>query len=379
MEHVKINRQMAHFEISQTQSLRMQQGLKQVILMKHADLLEMPGDEFHRLIIELEQSPLFLRLYRKDRVIHYQGFPRTGLSSSFYQVKEELVADTGSINIDSLLLNKEHIVRVIQKLGVERFKRYFLFPEFGMTAEQIARECDLDVSEAQEINRLIDEFSVMSEFYHPSSIASGVIHYSKVASVDREGDGFVISYFSPHLARGRYSVNYERFEELGKCDTFTKAESREIRQLFKKLELINSCKDTLNQILQGIVRKQALYLETGNLRSLLPFSQKELARELNLAASSLSRAIRGRSIDTPWGDEVPLNHFFPRPKRFKKELLKQLLENDNVFSSDEMIRNKLWEKFGVAMSRRTVANLRQELKFPATGRKKALLGGRKPK
>jgi RNA polymerase sigma-54 factor len=376
IQHGIISVQMADIHISQTQSVQMQQGLRQIVRMQQASLLQMPEDEFHQLIINIEQSPFFLRLYRKENLIHYQRFPRTNIASSFYQLKEERVADTGSLKIEELLLNKEHMVHQIQKLGVERFKRYFLFPESGMTLEEIARECGLDISEVQEINRLIDEFSIMSEFYHPSNFSSDVIHYTKVASVDRDEKGFVISYFSPCFARGRYLISYERFEELNSSGTFSKAEERAARQLFKKLELINSCKDTINQILQNIIQKQALYFESGNLRALLPFSQRELAKKLGLAPSSVSRAIRGKSMETPWGKEIPLGHFFPRPKRFRKELLKQLLDNDSGLSSDETIRTKLWEKFGVAISRRSVANLRKELKFPATGRKKTSLGGK---
>jgi len=353
----------------------MQQGLRQVIRMQQASMLQMSEDEFHRLIIEVERSPLFLRLCNKEKLIHYKRFPRTGISSTFYQLKEEAVADTGSLNIESLLLNKEHLVHLIQRLGMERFKRYFLFPESGMTLDGIARECDLDAVQVQEINRLIDDFSIMSEFYHPSNFSSDRIHYSKVASVDREEEGFVINYFSPLVARGRYLISYERFEELNKSGAFSRDEARETRQLFRKLELINSRKDTLNQILQGIVDRQTLYFQTGNSRSLLPFSQKEMANKIGLAPSSVSRAIRCRSIDTPWGDEVPLKHFFPRPKRFRKELLGQLLEEDDELSSDEMIRARLWEKFGVSISRRSVANLRKELKLPATGR--GTTGGRK--
>jgi len=368
---------MVNFQISQTQSVQMQQGLRQIVRMQQASLLQMPQDEFHRFIIEIEQSPFFLRLYREEKLIHHQRFPRTNIPSSFYQFNEEMVADTGSLDVESLLLNKEHIVRQIQKLGVERFNRYFLFPESGMTLEEIAGECDLDVSEVQEINSLIDEFSIMSEFYHPSNFTSGVIHYSKVASVDRGKDGFVISYFSPSFARGRYLVNYERFEELDGSGAFSKAEAREARQLFKKLELINSRKDTINRILQNIIQKQALYLETNNSKSLLPFSQKEMAKTIGLAPSSVSRAIRGKSIDTPWGEETPLECFFPRPKRFRKELLKQLLETDGRLSSDETIRAILQEKFGVAISRRSVANLRKELKFPATRSRKASTGDKK--
>jgi len=343
--------------------------------MEQANLLEMPEDEFKRLIADIEQSSLFQRLYYKEKLVHRQRFPRTDISSSFYQLEEERVADRGSPDVESLLLGKEHIIRQIKKLGLEKFKRYFLFPESGMTLEGIARENALEVSEVKEINNLIDELSVMSEFYHPSNITSDIIRYSKVASMEKSEESFIIGYFSPSLARGRYSIDYERFEELKAAGVFSEAEVKEARQLLKKLELINSRKDTLTQILQNIIDKQAIYLESGDLRSLLPFSQKELAEKIEMAPSSVSRAIRGKSIDTPWGEEIPLKHFFPRPKRFRKELLRQLLQTDKELASDEAIRTKLWEKFGVAISRRSVANLRKELKFPAARGKGRHLGG----
>ncbi len=341
--------------------------------MEQANLLEMPEDEFQKFVIEVEQNPLFKKLYQREKVICYQRFPRVDISSSFYQPDEGLIADKGSFNVESLLLNKEYIVREVQKLGMEKFKRYFLFPESGMTLEEIARECGLDISEVQKINGLVDEFSIMSEFYHPSNVTTDGIRYSKVASVEKDREGFVIGYFSVSFARGRYSIDYGRFEELTSAGELTEAEFKEARQLFKRLELINSRKDTLTLVLKNIIDKQALYLESGDSKSLLPFSQKELAKRIGLAPSSVSRAIRGKSIDTPSGQEVPLKYFFPRLKKFRKELLRQLLEADRELSSDEAIRAKLREKFGVALSRRSVANLRKELKFP-TARERSLSG-----
>jgi len=338
--------------------------------MEQARLLEMPEEEFNRLVSEIERSPIFRRLYQKERLIRYQRFPRTDISSSFYRLKEEAVANKGSLDVESLLLNKEHIVGEIQKLGLEKFKRYFLFPEIGLTEEEIAMECDLAVSEVQKINSLIDEFSILSEFYHPSALNSERIHYSKIASVERKKEGFVIGYFSTSFARGRYSIDYERFEESKTRGAFTETEVKEAKQLFKTLELINSRKATVSQILQSIVEQQSLYLESGDSRSLLPFSQKELASKIGLAPSSVSRAIRGKSIDTPWGAEIPLKHLFPRPRRFRKEIIRQLLETETGLASDEAISARLRDKFSVAISRRSVANMRKELKIPATGRTK---------
>ena len=359
---------MSRLRMEQIQSLQMRQELKQILRMEQAELLEIPEEEFYKLIAETERSPLFKRLHQKEKLVHYQRLPRTDISSSFYQVKEEIVADKGSMDVESLLLNKERVVRQIQKMGLEKFKQYFLLPESGITLEEIARECHLDISEVQKINDLIDDFSIMSEFYHPSTVISEGIHYSKIATVEKDEKGFVIGYLSPFAARGRYSIDYETFERLNKTGAFTEAEVKGAKQLFKKLELINNRKETMTQILQNIIEKQATYLESADSMSLLPFSQRELAEKIGLAPSSVSRAIRDKSIDTPWGEEVPVKDFFPTPKRFRKELLRQLLETNNELSSDEAIRSRLQEKFGVAISRRSVANLRKELKLPAHGK-----------
>jgi DNA-directed RNA polymerase specialized sigma54-like protein len=363
---------MSRLRLEQTQSLQMQQEMRQILRMEQSNLLEMPESEFQRFITEIEQSRLFNRLYRQEKLVRYRRFPRTDISSSFYQLNEETVADRGSFDVDSLLANKEYIVRLIQKIGRDKFKQYFLLPESGMTPDEIADECDLDVAQVGKINRLIDEFSIMSEFYHPSAVSSGAIHYSKVATIEKDKEGFFIGYLSPSAARGQYVIDYEKFEQAKKTSAFSQAEVSEARQLFKKLELINSRKDILTQITQAIVDKQALYLESSDLKALLPFSQKELAKKLGIAPSSISRTISGRSVETPWGAEVPLKRFFPGPKIFKKELLRQLLETEKDIASDNEIRNRLQERFGVAMSRRAVSNLRSELRFsPGRGKRRA--------
>ncbi len=363
---------MGALEIQQTQSLQTRQEFKLIARLEQANLLEMPEDEFNRLIREVENSPLFKELYQEEKIVRYQKYPKTDISSRFYQLNEEIAVDAGSLDVESLLLDKEDVVRQIQKMGLEKFKRYFLYPEGETSLEKIAQECNLELCEVRRINSLVDEISIMSEFYHPTALSpEHGIRYSKVAAVERGPEGFVIGYFSPSFARGRYSIDYERFEELRGSGAISGAEAREIRQLLKRLELINSRKDTVTRILQGIVEQQALYFESGDHKALLPFSQRELAKRIGVVPSSISRAIRGRSLDTPSGEEKALKDFFPRPRRFKKELVRRFLEAETEPLSDETIKHKLKETFGVSISRRSVASLRKELKIaPSWKRKK---------
>lgn len=344
----------------------MRQRLSQVLRMEQATLLEMPEDEFRQLIVEIERAPLFKKLYGEKKIIRRQRLPGTDISSRFYQLKEEIAADSGSLDIESLLLNKRQIVEHIKKIGLEKFKRYFLFPETGMRPEVIAAGCGLKLAEVQEINNLIDDFSIQSQFYHPSTLNPDVVRYSKVASVEKRREGFVIGYFSPSLARGKYEIDYEKFEQLKADGALSSSEIKQAKKLLSKLELINTRQDTVSRIVQGVIERQALYLDSGDPKALLPFTQKELAKKIGLVPSSISRAVRGKSLETPQGKEVPLRDFFPRPRRFKKEILKQLLESEAGLNSDEAIKARLQEKFGVTISRRSVANLRQELKIPSS-------------
>ncbi len=366
---------MGTLEIQQTQNLQTRQEFKLIAKLEQANLLEMPEEEFSRLIGEVESSPLFKRLYQENKIIHYQRYPRTDISSRFYQLNEEIAADTSTLDVESLLLNKEDIVRLVQKIGLRNFKHYFLYAEPEMSPEEIARECNLELSEVEKINSLINELSILSEFYNPSALSpEHGIYYSKIASVERGQDGFVIGYLSPSYARGRYLINYERFEELRGNGAFSGTKVKEIRQLFRRLELINSRKDTMTRILQNIVEKQALYFESGDIKALLPFSQRELAKRIGFVPSSISRAIRGKSLDTPWGEEKALKDFFPRPRRFKRELVRGLFESETEPLSDGAIKHKLEEKFGASIPRRSVASLRKELKIPpAWKRKRAVI------
>ena len=359
----------------QTQSLQMRQQYKLIAGMEQATVLEMTEEEFARLSVEVERSPLFRKLHRTEGIVRYRRYPNTDVSPRFYQLNEEIAAGSGSLDVDAMLTDKEDLVRRIQEIGMENFKRYFLYPEPGVSTEEIARACDLPLPEVERINDLIDEFSVMSEFYNPSALSSGYgIRYSRVASVERTAEGFVIGYLSPSYARGRYAIDYERFEELRQAGSITGGEAKESRDLFKKLELLNARKDTLTRILQHVVEKQGPFFQSGDARALLPFTQKELAELIGVVPSSISRSVEGKSLETPWGEEKALKDFFPRPRMFRKELVKQLLETGEEFPSDEAIKARLEQEFGVFISRRLVAGLRKELRIgTASQRKKAAI------
>ena len=61
--------------------------------------------------------------------------------------------------------------------------------------------------EAQKINSLIDDCSIMSEFYHLNKANLDSIRYSKGARVRKNERGFVIGYFSLLSPEIQYSID----------------------------------------------------------------------------------------------------------------------------------------------------------------------------
>ncbi len=358
----------ARFQQVQSPQMQMRPEMRQVLRIEQANLLDMSEDEFRRLVAEIEQSPLFRRLHQREKVIRRHRAPRTDVAAAFFELKVEQAPDRRPLNVDEVMESRDEVLGLVRQIGQDDFKKYFLFPETGVPPEAIARACGITLSAVLRINRFIDEFAVASEFHQAAPGDSGGIHYECVASIEKDGLGLFLGFSSACLARGTYDIDYARVEELGTCGGLTPSETKEARQLLRKLELINTRKNAITGILKGIVARQGLYLDSGDTRTLLPLSQRELAREVGINASTVSRAMHQKSVATPWGQEVPLRHFFLRPRRFRKEAVRQIIAGEKSLGSDEDVRMRLHDKFGVDISRRSVANIRRELKLAPLGR-----------
>ena len=137
--------------------------------------------------------------------------------------------------------------------------------------------------------------------------------------------------------------------------------------------MVNSRKTIIYQVVQNIVETQRDFLESGNSRDLEPFTQASLAEKIGVEASLISRAISGKAIRIPQGRETSLKTFFPTKKQLRKELIREIIEQEKTALqnkiikkpySDGEIRKKLKEDYGISVSRRSVSEWRLDLKIP---------------
>lgn len=337
--------------------------------LKFSAILNLPESDFAKLIEEIENSPLFQKLvYPPDagpRAILRKPFPHSKLSQSFYEVREELTAGTQSVDVQNLILKHQKILSVVKKIGQKNFEHYFLYGDRAGSVESLAKSCGLTEEQVREIRSFVLEFSIYSELFQPSSLASlGQIHYTPIAKIeiDREGE-LTISYLSPHLAAGRYILNRERLESLK--ITMNGRERRTLSELIRKIEWVNLRRASLQKILAEIILRQEPYLRTGEMERLLPMPQRQVAQTIGVAPSTVSRAIYSKSAILPWGEEKTLKDFFVHKKKMVRERLSEIM-SDSIRSrngklTDAKLRDLLMQRFKIKVSRRSVNLYRKEV------------------
>jgi RNA polymerase sigma-54 factor len=123
------------------------------------------------------------------------------------------------------------------------------------------------------------------------------------------------------------------------------------------------------------VRRQQDFLEHG-IDFLKPMMIKEVAEEIGVHPSTVSRAVSNKYVHTPQG-VFELRYFFSEavqgpsgsatPLLILKRRVKKMIEEEDPKHplTDEQITARLQEE-GIQVTRRTVAKYREDMKIPST-------------
>lgn len=347
-------------------SMRLRAELRPALLgrLRMADWIEMPEKEFARQIEELEKDPLFKKLrFGADGmpgVIRRQGWASGRLSSAFYEVNERTTASGERVPVEELLGGKAGLAAKIRAMGQENFERYFVRGEEALPLEEIARRTGLSPEDAAEIHDFLLELGAHEEFFMPDREAGFSKSYTCLARLSLTGQEPEFEFFSAHWARGLYQVRYDLLEKWKEGRLLSGSERRRLTHLLKRLETINLRQSTLFRILETVSKLQAPYLKSRDLRDLSPVSLRKLAHRLDLAPSTVSRALSGRSVQLPWGKELPLIRLIPGRRKVLREIMGEWLES-GVNATDAEFAQRLQREYGIKISRRTVNAVRHEL------------------
>jgi len=196
-----------------------------------------------------------------------------------------------------------------------------------------------------------------------------------VAFVKR-GDEWVVMMNEDDLPTLRLNQGYRRLltREGAEKDVkdYIKERYRSALQLMRNIE---QRKNTILRTCEVIVRRQSDFLEKG-VDALKPMMIKEVAEEIGVHPSTVSRAVSSKYVHTAQG-VYELRFFFSEgvngpegagtPLMLLKRKVKKLIEEEDARKplTDDQIATLLQGQ-GIDVTRRTVAKYREDLNIPST-------------
>ncbi|HWK71701.1 MAG TPA: RNA polymerase factor sigma-54 [Burkholderiaceae bacterium] len=153
---------------------------------------------------------------------------------------------------------------------------------------------------------------------------------------------------------------------------------QEARWLMRSLEQRST---TIQRVAQAIVARQQTFFDYGEI-ALRPLMLSEIADELGLHESTVSRATSNKYLASPRGI-YEFKHFFSRELATRsggtcsavavRALIQEMIaeENPQAPLSDVMLASKLARE-GVVVARRTVSKYRAQIKYPPAELRRAL-------
>ncbi len=161
-------------------------------------------------------------------------------------------------------------------------------------------------------------------------------------------------------------ISDEKDEEKGTRD-FVRENIKEARWF---IQSINQRNHTLLKVTRAIVEFQRSFFVNG-LKYLAPLTLKDIAGEIGVHETTVSRTAHGKYMQTEWGI-FEIRHFFTNSisgtgssgsrysKGGVKEILREFILSEEKHLSDQEIADML-AKRGIPIARRTVAKYRNEL------------------
>jgi RNA polymerase sigma-54 factor len=196
-----------------------------------------------------------------------------------------------------------------------------------------------------------------------------------VAFVKRD-DRYVVVMNEEDMPTLRLNQGYRKMLEQKQTDRDVREYVKErYKSAIQLLRNIEQRKNTIVRTCEVIVRRQTDFLEHG-VDALRPMMIKEVAEEIGVHPSTVSRAVANKYVHTPQG-VYELRFFFSEgvngpeggdlPLVLLKRKVKKLIEDEDQRKplTDDQLAAEL-QRQGIQVTRRTVAKYREDMQIPST-------------
>jgi RNA polymerase sigma-54 factor len=192
----------------------------------------------------------------------------------------------------------------------------------------------------------------------------------------KRGDTWVVSMNEDDLPSLRLSRRYRQMLTAEGTDKEVKEYVKErFRSALQLMRNIAQRKSTILRTCEVIVRRQQDFLELG-IEALRPMMIKEVAEEIGVHPSTVSRAVANKYAHTPQG-VIELRFFFSEgsngpegadtPLPVLKRKVRKLIADEDArhpLTDDQLAA--LLQAQGIQLTRRTVAKYREDMNIPST-------------
>jgi RNA polymerase sigma-54 factor len=196
------------------------------------------------------------------------------------------------------------------------------------------------------------------------------------AAFVKQGDEWFVVMNEDDLPQLRLNPTYKKLmiKDAAEKDVrnYVKERYKSALQLIKNIE---QRKQTILKVCYSIIARQRDFLERG-IDQLKPMMIKEVAEEIGVHPSTVSRAVANKYVHTPQG-VFELRYFFSESVNgpegggtsllILKRRVKKLIEEEDPAKplTDEQI-TRILQSQGIQVTRRTVAKYREDMKIPST-------------
>lgn len=184
-------------------------------------------------------------------------------------------------------------------------------------------------------------------------------------------------YSAPHLMVSPYYTNLSR--TAGDDPELSKYLSEKYNAAIWLIKSIEQRKQTIFNVVNAVIRHQKDFLDNGA-KYLKTLTLKQVADDLGIHESTVSRAINGKYMQTPRG-VYEIKYFFSSgvtgshgegvSSNSIKTMIKEIIDKEdpkNPYSDQDMV--KLLSDRGIEISRRTVAKYREGLNILSSSKRR---------
>jgi len=192
----------------------------------------------------------------------------------------------------------------------------------------------------------------------------------------KQGEEYLVLMNDEEVPQLRLNASYRRLlsRDVAEKDvrTYVKERYKSAIQLIKNIE---QRKQTILRVCYSILERQRDFLDHG-IDQLKPMMIKEVAEEIGVHPSTVSRAVANKYAHTPQG-VFELRYFFSESVNgpegsgtsllILKRRVKKLIEEEDPARplTDEQI-TRILQSQGIQVTRRTVAKYREDMRIPST-------------